>query len=78
MSPLISLHMHSKNYNIVILTINLVNGKFYKVYKCAYRLVFLCGFLAAMIISASRYGIFQKVKMGESVPFFLPCVFCLI
>lgn len=58
MSPLISLHMHSKNYNMVILTINLVNGEFYKVCKCAYMLVFLCGTLAAMIISASQYGIF--------------------
>lgn len=53
--------MHSNNYNIVILTINLVNGKFYKVYKCAYRLVFLCGTLAAMIISESQYGVFQTV-----------------
>jgi len=69
--------MHSKNYNIVILTINLVNGKFYKVYKCAYRLVFLCGTLAAMIISESQYGVFQKVKMDENVPFLLPCVFCI-
>ena len=69
--------MHSNNYNIVILTINLVNGKFYKVYKCAYRLVFLCGTLAAMIISESQYGVFQTVKMDENVPFFLRGVFCI-